>query len=371
MQNQPLPDTSECEYAIVGGGVIGLSVAYALAKAGKKAVVLERGEVGMEATWASGGMLRPITEFGGNKQFLKLCLDSLSLYKEFVDDLEQETGVDIEYNDRGNILVAMREEELKRLDEKYSIARSLGIKAKLLNCEQAQQAEPGLSACAGALLMPCDHMLNNRTLAEALTLGLQKRGIPVFEQCRVTSLLEEGEVVKGVAVGQKIVRAKAVICTCGSWADELIPGLGVVPIRGQMIRYALDGLEVHHVISNHPFYLIPRKDGTLVVGSTVEPVGFKKEVTPEGIAHLKGGAEVLLPALQGKKIVEQWAGFRPKSSDEFPFIGAVREGLYVATGHFRNGILLAPITAKLMLDYLEGKDELRAFSPRRVLWKSF
>ena len=362
VQKQFSPNSLVFDIAVIGGGVIGLSIAYALSKSKKRIVVLEKNIIGGEASWAAAGMLRPVAE-SSHPEFLSLCLASKSLYPEFIRQLESETGIDIEYTTSGGILLAFSEEEMNDLTEKYYLSRRNNIDARLLSPQEVLILEPSVSPrILGGLSMPTDHHLNNRKLCDALKKALLLRNVELIEQCMVKGFIEKESLIC-ISTSLGSLHAQNVIDCVGSWSSSLLPEFPVKPIRGQMVR--MRGKLFNHVLSRHPFYLVPRKDGTIIIGSTVEDVGFSKEVTDEGMKFLVEGAQEMVPALKECEIIEKWAGLRPLSVDQIPIIGKVKEGVYIATGHYRNGILLTPITAKIMHDIILGEKETELFSPLR------
>ncbi|HII16926.1 TPA: glycine oxidase ThiO [Candidatus Woesearchaeota archaeon] len=351
--------------AVIGGGVIGLSCAYRLARNGKKVVVLERGTIREGASWASGGMIRPVTEFEGNRAFFDLCCESARMYPGFVKEVERDSGIAVEYDATGSILVASNKDEEFQLLEKYQFAKSNGIAARILSEGEARRKEPELNMPLRiALYMPSDNQVNNRLLLKALKAAAERNGAAIIEHCHVTSILSSGGRHELVAKQGSFACEHLIHCE-GAWAAEHA-GAAVKPIRGQMIRFSIKGIAIKHIISHHPIYLIPRKDATLVAGSTVEDVGFDARVTETAMQHLYEQAIALIPALAECTVVERWAGLRPLSATGIPYIGTIREHEHLAAGHYRNGILLAPITAKIIAEAVITGKQHPSFSPMHL-----
>ena len=359
MQKQFSQNILETEIAIVGGGIIGLSIAYALAEKGKNIAVIEKGKAGREASWAAAGLLSPLVDNKDDKELLNLFREAQKMYPAFIKKLEKETGIDIEYNDAGCIQVALDESEARELEKEAILAKEQGVKAKLLSPEEVKSLEPLLTEkIIGGLLLPMEVQLNNRNLNEALLKALKKRNIVVKEHTAVKSIIEEAGKIKGLLTSKGIIKAQKIINCAGAWATQLTPEVKVKPIKGQMLRFDVKGMpDIKHIIMRHLTYLLPRKDSTVVVGTTAEDVGFDKKMTEEGYQKVYQGITELIPSLRQCPVVETWAGLRPKGMAEKPVIAKLRQCLYVAASHFKNGIILAPITAKLMQDLILEEKE--------------
>lgn len=346
MQRRNSASTSDYDVAIIGAGNIGMSIARTLAP-DLKVGLFDKGQAGKGAVWASGGMIRPITEASPDKDYLRLCLQSAALYPRFVEELEGETDMDLRYRAEGSILLAFTETEKAELEAKLRVARENGIPARMLTRAETKEREPSLPGeFLGALHMPSDVHLDNRRLAEALLKSCRKRGVDVHEDTPVISLeKEEPDIVIRSAGGHWIARV-AVICA-GAYSSSLSPTPEVRPVKGHMCRLDGKAAGLRHIISHHPLYLIPHEDGSVVVGSTEEDAGFDESLDQTAIQQLRKEAGALVPKLAGADILESWIGFRPLAEGG-PFLGRVSDRMLAATGHYRNGILLTPITAKLM-----------------------
>lgn len=362
-----------CDVVVIGAGIVGLSAARVLASAGRKVRILERGQVGSEASSAAAGMLSPQGEAEPGWPLLELALRSRDRHLELVPALEAETGISIELSRRGAIHVAFTLEDERRLEEKGAWQRQRGLPATALSAAELHEAEPNLSRDVRAgLLLGGDHRLDNVRLMRALAASAVSRGATIVSGRPVTELLVESGRVAGVRAGGEIFRAPVVVNAGGAWAG-LIPGdprpLPVEPVRGQMLSLDMAVAPLRHVIVSAQGYLVPRVDGRLLVGSTAERAGFDKSVTVNGMRHLLDAAVRLVPALADVRIADSWAGLRPGTPDGLPIIGeGTVSGLFHAAGLYRNGILLGAtvgdIVAGLVLGRAPGLD-LTPFAPSR------
>src|SRR3989344_2407199 len=349
MQNRPSQNTSETDVIIVGAGLIGLSIAYRLAKRGKKVLIIEKEKVGTKASWASGGMIQPVKENSGDPQFLKVCMDSASMYPAFVAEIEKDSGMDVEYQAKGGIILAFDEEEKAKLKEKQTFVKENGFQADLLDRRKVLEKEPAINASVVAgLFVPSEAQVNNRNLVAALRKALSSFDVLIEENNEVTGLMETDTVI-GVKTKKGERKASETIICAGAWTSQLLDQTHIIPIRGQMIRYDAKSLRTNgYILVHHPHYAIPRKDGSMIIGSTMDDVGFADHPTEAGIAELKAAAHQFIPRFKNCPLIEIWSGLRPTNEDSLPIIGKVKEGLHVAAGHFRTGILLAPLTSKLI-----------------------
>ncbi|MFQ5847932.1 MAG: glycine oxidase ThiO [Candidatus Methylomirabilales bacterium] len=360
---------------IIGAGVVGCSVAYHLAGMGVKGiVVLDRGRVGGEASGAAAGMLAPQCEAAGPGPFLDFCLAARRYYERFEPELKACTQIDIEYLDWG-ILYLLDEEGDEAAEGRYRWQTELGLQVERLTREEVGKLEPGLTReIGGALFFPGDHHVNNTELTRALAQAARSRGVRIVEGCPVTGFLYEGDRVAGVRTPLDVYTAPHIILCAGAWSGQLGTLLGrrmpVEPARGQILYAELQEPPLRHPVWGREGYLVPRLNGGLIVGSTVEYVGFEKTVTLEGIRSLSALALSLVPTLAEQPFTRAWAGFRPHAKDGLPVIGPLQglAGLTVATGHFRNGILLSPFTGRLVAELVLGESPsfpLDPFSPTR------
>lgn len=347
---------------IVGGGIVGCSVALNLAKAGLKVVIVERRRIGSEASRAAAGMLSPQTGAVGPSRYFDLALRSRSMYRNYAAELAELSGIDPQYRDEGLICVALDEGEAAEIDQWSSWQSGAGLRTERLSADELMRIEPAVTRSAvGAALVPGDHQIENRRIMDAIDMALRRLGVTVIQGEEVTGLLTEGTRVNGVTSARgEHLNAGVVVVAAGAWSTGLLAPVGVkvetIPARGQMLAVRSDRPLFNCVIHAGSCYLVPRRDNRIVIGSTVEYTGFKKGVTVGGIAALLDWAKRLAPSIDGLEIVETWSGLRPDTPDHMPVMGpAGPDSLYLATGHFRNGILLAPVTASLIADAIVDK----------------
>lgn len=372
MQKQRSQNTSDDSIAVIGGGAIGLSIAWQLAKKGRKVTLFDRESCGKKASWASGGMIQAVGESNEDPTFLAFGMKSAHRYPSYVKELEQDAGMSVEYDHLGGLMLAFSREEEAHLREKHALFTSLGYETSLLTTEQMMDKYPFVSSDAFCgLFIPTDAQVDNRKLVEALRRAALKAGVVLREQEEVLAItdIEGGKVLKtstgAIAAGQVIIAA-------GSWATQIIPKIRIVPIRGQMVRFRAEQLKhAWHrgkcIVVHHPHYAIPRRDDTMVVGSTVEEVGFDEKTTLNAIYALREAGIRMIPELAGCDVIEQWAGLRPKAEDGLPVIGRVDAHMVVALGHFRSGILLTPITTDTVVDAVTKGRYDETYSPARFL----
>jgi glycine oxidase len=347
------------EVLIIGGGVIGLSIARELHKrvAGRITIV-DRGTIGGEASYAAAGMLAPNIETDTSEDFHRFGTESLNLYPDFAAQLLAETGVDIELDRSGTLCLAFDENEAAELTETFRRQKVRNVPVEYLSGDAVRGLEPLVSKSAqAALLYSADWQVENRKLLSALRTFAERNGIRIVENVTVSELLADGSRVLGVKTAAGDMLADTTILATGAWTslikigDASMPG-SVKPIRGQMISFESGARQIGRVIYSPRGYLVPRADGRVLVGATVEDVGFDKSVTIEGIDSLRLAAAEIVPRLGDLEIGEKWAGLRPFAADGLPVLGEIPgyENAFVATAHFRNGILLAPKTAEIICD---------------------
>jgi len=348
------------DVAIVGGGVIGLSIAWRLAAAGLGVAVFERGEVGSGASLAATGMLAAATELEpGGADLLALALESQRSWLRFRDELEAEAGLDIDYRAEGTLTVAIGRDEVDRLRFRHELQARHGLAARWLDGAAARALEPALRPSVSAgIFCAEDHQVDPRRLIPALRRAAAARGAHILEQLPVRSVETVGGRAGGVVTAQGLCRASMVVIANGAWAGSGdVPGnrlaVPVRPLKGQALALratARTGAPAH-VVWTEQVHLAPKAGGRLLVGATVEECGFDSAVTAGAVFALIDGARRALPSIEDMEIEAVWTGFRPTSDDDAPILGATPiAGLVLATGHHRNGILLAPVTAQAIHD---------------------
>jgi glycine oxidase len=350
------------DVAIVGAGVIGLAIGWRLAAAGLGVALFERDEAGAGASGAATGMLAAATELEpGGGDLLTLALESQRLWLRFRTELESETGIDLDYRDEGTLTAAIGRDEVERLRFRHELQKRAGLATHWLDGAAARALEPAMrpSVTAGIFCAE-DHQVDPRRLVPALRRAVVAHGGRIVEQVPVYSLDIAGGKVNGVVTPEGLCRAGAVILANGAWAGtrELTGealSIPVRPLKGQALclrANARTGLPTH-VVWTEQVHLAPKAGGRLVVGSTVEECGFDRAVTAGAVFALLEGARRALPSIEDMEIEAVWTGIRPTSDDDAPILGGCAiEGLVLATGHHRNGILLAPGTAQAIHDLI-------------------
>lgn len=350
------------QIAIIGAGVIGMAIGWRLAAAGCAVDVFDRGEAGRAASWASAGMLAAGVETeSGEEGLWPLTSRSQALWPDFARELEAYTGLPMGYRDEGTLAVALTRDDVEALRFNYDLQRTVGIDLEWLTGAQAREREPYLHAgTVAAVYSHRDHQVDNRCLVPALKAALLKAGGRLHENAEITAIEIEGGRAVGVRRGDTLHRADTVVLAAGAWSRGL-PGLPeavrppVRPIRGQMVILRMDPAQpiLRHVLWAPRAYLVPRADGRLLVGATTEERGFEAVLTAGGVFGLLEGAWRAIPTIEELRIDELVVGFRPGSRDDAPMLGPTAvDGLVMATGHHRNGVLLTPITADAIRDFI-------------------
>lgn len=353
------------EVLVIGGGVIGLSVARELHKAGARRITLvEKGVCGGEASWAAAGMLGPQAEADEGGAFFDLCSASRDLYPDLAAELFEETGIDIELDRSGTLYLAFTDDDVSEVHKRFKWQRKAGLAVEHLSAEAVRQAEPFISPdVRGALYFPNDWQVENRKLVAALKGYAEINGIDIRENTAVEKLtVENGRVIGAETKTERLTADNTVLAT-GAWtsliklANDDMP-VKVTPIRGQMICLRPDSRLFEHVIYTRRGYVVPRSDWRVLAGSTTEDVGFDKSVTETAALSLKTMACQIAPGICNLEVAMQWSGLRPYAADGLPIVGPISglDGVLIATGHYRNGILLAPATGRMVADNLiDGK----------------
>jgi glycine oxidase len=362
---------------VVGAGAIGTTIAYQLAKAGIKVTVFDRGQVGAGATGASAGMIQINPDRTTPTSVSTLEVESARLFSALAAELRERTGVDVGYRQSPLLHVALQAEEEAALRAHRAWQADHGVAVSWLDRTAALDLEPSLSPdIRAAIYYPNDHQVLPLVFAQALARSAVDLGATVREGTGVDRLLTEGDRVIGVAVGGEHVHAGEVVIANGAWASSWSDGLHtpipVRPVRGQMVALQTIGTGLRHVVSSSQGYLITKADGTTYVGTTVEEAGYDARPTAAGIGGLLSLAPRLVPRLADATFAAAWAGLRPGTADGRPLIGRIPRwhGVTLAAGHFRDGILLAPITGELVADLLANRRPrlpVEDFDPSRFL----
>lgn len=365
------------EVLIIGGGVIGLAVARSLHKKGvRDIIVLERGKIGRGASFAAAGMLAPQSESASAGTMFDLCSESRDLYPQFAAELFYETGIDIELEQNGTLVPAFCDDDERRHREIFAWQTAAGLNVEKVSAKEMLGREPFLSPkIISGLYFPGDWQVNNRKLVAALAEYSEHNSIKLIEGSAADELLTEGSKCVGVRSQGIVFNTKTVIVATGAWTSLIefngsnLP-IKVEPVRGQMIAFSPLEPTFRNVIFSSNGYIVPRRNGKLVVGATVEYCGFNDHTTAEGIEKLRTSAVNMAPFLRDMEIDDSWSGLRPKVSDDLPVIGRFTgiNDLFIATAHFRNGILLAPITGEIVAESIisgEGSQYMDFFSPER------
>jgi glycine oxidase len=350
---------------IVGGGVIGLSCAWRAVQGGARVAVVERSQPPAGATRVAAGMLAPVGELAfGEPELLRMTLAAAELYPDFVAELEAASGLSTGYRRDGALHVALDRDEAAELQRVHELQRSLGLAAEWLPSRRCRELEPGLTpSFNGGVHAPDEASVEPRALVAALLTALEAEGVEVLSETGVETALREGKRIVGVRTerGEEL-RADATVLAAGAWSGqaEWLPEEArppVRPVKGQILELrASDGvMPCSRIVASERVYLVPRPDGRLIVGATVEEQGFDTAVTAGGVHELLREAYRLLPEVAEMELIDASAGLRPATPDNLPLVGPSGvDGLLWATGHYRNGILLAPLAANLIVEQLEG-----------------
>jgi glycine oxidase len=362
---------------VVGAGAIGTSIAYHLALAGVKVMVFDRGQVGGQSTGASAGMIQINPDRTTSPALSTLALESARLFPALASELRERTNMDIGYRPGRLLHVALHEGEESQLRAHRAWQVDHGVSVSWLDGPAVLDLEPRLNpAIRAALYYPDDHQLLPLVFAQALARAAVDLGAVLREGAGIDRLLTDGDRVVGVAIGSETVRAAEVVIASGAWASSwsevLRTPIPVRPVRGQMVALQTVGTGLRHVVSSAEGYMLTKSDGSTYVGTTVEDAGFDARPTAAGIAGLLALVPRLAPWLADATFSGAWAGLRPGTSDGLPLLGRIPgwQGVTIAAGHFREGILLAPITGEVVADLVARRRPrlpLDAFDPGRFL----
>jgi glycine oxidase len=379
VQNRPARNVSKPNVAIIGAGVIGLGIAWRLAMRGVPVAVFDKGVCGAGASHAAAGMLAACAEAEpGEEALVTLGRASQARWPAFAAELKQASGVDVGLRPEGTLVVALTSDDQARLSHQLVFQQKLGLPLQWITAAETRRREPHLAGkLAGAVFSPEDTQVDNRKLAAALRIAAEAAGAGISEHQAVKTISNDAGRVDGIVLadGRKVA-ADVVVLAAGAWSrsiEGLAPELRppVRPIKGQMLALRMDPTAplLTHVVWAPGAYLVPRLDGRLLVGATVEEKGYDTSLTAGGILTLLEAAWRVVPAVEELPIDEMWVGHRPGSRDDAPILGTgLIDGLIYATGHHRNGILLTPITADAIAELVfEGAADpaIRPFSIER------
>ena len=358
--------------------MIGLTISRALALKGVRDICLiERTELATEASFAAAGMLAPQVEADSNDDFFRLACRSRDLYVEFAAALLEETDVNVELDTTGTIYLALTEFDEAHCEQRYLWQTRSGFDVEKLTSTEVCALEPCVNpSVRSALLFPRDIQVENRRLVSALANSVKKLGVTILTHTRCNEVVTHQSRIAGVQTANEFISCNTVVVAAGSWSGSIringssYPGINMEPVRGQMVCLEAKPQLTRHVIYSHRGYIVPRHDGRLLAGSTSEPSTFVKQTTAGGIGSILTNANEISPQTSQLPIVDLWAGLRPKASDGLPVLGPCDEidGLHYATGHYRNGILLAPVTGELIANAVLNPgsiENLAPFSPNR------
>src|SRR3984957_10039829 len=344
------------DVAIAGGGLIGATIAFELARAGLQVGLLDRHEPDEGSSWAAAGILYRAPENAGMISIVPLGRASLQLYAVVVAAVEEISGQSAGYRARGTLEALFSTDAQEKLSTIIALHHGLGLRAEPVRAEDAREMEPALSPeLEAAVFRPDEACVDNRALTKAVLTAAEASGVKSFAGSNVQSIAKNGGHCEGLLVDGEKVQSRWTVIAAGCRSAEIEGAAQYSPVRpakGQMIALRAKDLSIERVLWSDHVYLVPRNDGRILAGATVEYVGFENKVTAGGVQKIITAGLQLAPALADAQIEETWAGLRPDPPDHLPIIGPTDlDGLLIATGHFRSGILLAPITAQLIQDW--------------------
>jgi len=358
---------------VAGGGLIGSAIALELARHDLRVVLFDAREPGREASWASAGILSPAPENPGMIALVPIGKTSLAMYPEFVAQVEELSGITTGYRAKGTVEALFSRHAREELNTIVALHRGLRLQAEAISAKEAREMEPALNEeIEAAVLRPQEASVDNRLLANALIEAAKRSGVEVHSGAAVEGIWREGSQCRGAVVNGEKLSAKHTIVAAGSFSAQIAGAAEfapVLPAKGQMVSVRCPAAKIERVLWSEKIYVVPRNDGRILCGATVEHVGFDKTVTAGGMHANLDAAIELAPVLATAQVEESWAGLRPDTPDHLPIIGPTEiAGLLIATGHFRSGVLLTPITAKLIGEFIAGKTpsvDWERFSPMR------
>ncbi|MBP3951229.1 glycine oxidase ThiO [Bacillus suaedae] len=353
---------------VLGGGVIGLATAFELNKRGHQVTILEKNVCGGQASGAAAGMLAPFSEIGEDPDdFFQLCLDSLRLFKRWQQEVKAASKLDFEYSESGSLHAVYHEADVLALETRKSWQKEWGAEAELISGNRLRQMEPLLSKdLIAAMYYPEESHVFAPDYVKALETACRLNGVIIHDQLETVEVVEWQERVALKSKDNQTFTGDRLVVCSGAWSSELQDTFGlripVYPIRGQICAYDLPENDIKHIVYTSQGYFVPKANGTLVNGASEDIAGFRTDVTEKGIARLTNWNKKVFPHLETRTPFHTWAGLRPATQDGFPLIGKLDQASHVifATGHYRNGILLSPVTAIAVADLI---DESKIYGP--------
>jgi glycine oxidase len=369
--------TKTSEVLIIGGGIVGCACAYELAKRGARVTLLEYGKTGMQATNAAAGLLAPLGEADEPTVMLRTGMEALRAFPALAEELRERCGFDIELMTKGILKIAFDEDDVHVLQRRFAWQRQLGMPLEWLDGAMCRELEPRLTErVIGGIFSPQEAWVSNQLLVLALERAARSCGAQIIERSPVSRVIRRAGKITGIIANNDTYEAPAIVLAAGARSGQIAKKMGfdlpVFPVRGQML--ALGGMQqpIRHAIwgGDGYGYLVPRANGLVFVGATVEHVGFRRRTTKSAIGSLRRMAEALVPQFRAATMPFEWAGLRPGTPDGLPYIGRIEDtNVIAATGHYRNGILLGPITGRWVAAGVVDGDWSgvpEEFSPSRV-----
>lgn len=365
--------TKSFDVIIAGGGLVGGAIALELALAGMRVAVFDQGQPGREASWAGAGILSPAPENPSAIPMVPLGKASLVLYPEFVARVEEISGQAVGFRPKGTLEALFSRDTARELSTHVALHHGWGLQAEAISGDDARELEPALGPeVEAAVLRPDEASVDNRALTQAVLEAARRSGAEIFPHHAVKGIWREKDRCAGLLLESERISAQWTIVAAGCFSASIAGLEGCAPVRpakGQMISLRHEKVRIERVLWSDKIYLVPRNDGRILAGATVEYVGFDKNVTAGALEKILSGALELAPQLAHARVEETWAGLRPDSPDHLPILGPAEiDGLLLATGHFRSGILLTPITARLIREWVTEQRvsvDWERFSPLR------
>ena len=348
----------DSDVLIIGAGIIGLSSALGLLQRGAKVTLLERGVTGAESSWAGGGILSPLCPWDYSDAVTRLTMRGAALFSAWAESLRAATGIDPEYEMSGMLILAPNDAQAA---QQWCAAHGVRLQ---------DAKEMGRDA----LLMPDVAQVRNPRLVQALRKQVENLGGHIVEQCTMHELLTTENHVTGVTTSAGAFSAQSYVVAAGAWSKQVLGlhalQLDIKPMRGQMLLFKFSKPPLPHIVLQGDMYMIPRRDGHLLVGSTLEDVGFDKSTTQTAATHLRQGAAAVLPQLRDMPLAQQWAGLRPASPHNTPAIARHPhlQNLYINTGHFRYGVTMAPASVEILINAMTGESQALDVTPYQIGW---